>query len=168
MTFSHKITEVFFEKFSHLLEKISIYKTDTIISGGFSILINKVSNGVAQGPIDLPHSFGFVQYITKPIHTCCHTLDPTIIVPGNVPNNIDVNPPNIFSNYGLITCYFTIALPPPVAKLCKVVRHLKCKCIIFLQRDYICSIYILKVSDQLHCQPFLAVIESMQSGWSLP
>ena len=105
---SHTITDEFLEKFTALLEIVSIYSSTAIKWGDFNVHDDDAS---ACRFTDLLDAFNLLLLINDSTHTQGHTLDLIITQPCFIPDHVNIDLP-IISDHSLITCY--LSLPRPI------------------------------------------------------
>ena len=140
---SLNITELFFEEFISLLEIVSTYGSEIVLSGDFNIHVDDRNDVSARRLLDLLDAFDLQQHVTASTHACGHTLDLLITRPSLLPSNINVDVP-VLSDHGLITYCLPQPRPPSVVKQRKEIRRLRdIDCDIFndaVLRSSICAI----------------------------
>jgi hypothetical protein len=121
---SQSISEIFFEELTSLLEIVSAYSSEIVISGDFNIHVDDITDPNARRFLDLLDAFDLLQHVATATHASGHTLDLVMTRPSLVPNNINVDAP-VLSDHGLVTYYLPVSQPTPAISQCKTVRRLR-------------------------------------------
>ena len=79
---SLSITELIFEEFISLLEIVSTYGSEIVLSGDFNIQVDDDNDVSARRLPKLLDAFKIQQRVTTSTHTRCHTLDLIITRPS--------------------------------------------------------------------------------------
>jgi len=103
---SQSVNELFFEELTQLLEIVAAYRCEIIITGDFNLHVNNAADQHARRFNETLASFDLVQSVNAPTHRDGNTLDLVITRRDNQPVACSVQPPNIISDHGLVTCCF--------------------------------------------------------------
>jgi hypothetical protein len=102
-------TELFFEELTLLLEIVAAYRCEIVICGDFNIHVNDAADQHVCRFTEILESFDLVQVVNEPTHREGNTLDLVIVRRDCQPADCAVQPPNIISDHGLVTCRFPSA-----------------------------------------------------------
>ena len=105
---SLSITELFFEEFISLLEIVSTYGSEIMLSGDFNIHVDDDNDVSARQLLELLNAFNLQQHVATSTHARGHTLDLLITRPSLLPSNINIEEP-ILPDHGLVT--YCLPLP---------------------------------------------------------
>ena len=75
-------SELIFEEFISLLEIVSTYGSEIVLSGDFNIQVDDDNDVSARRILKLLDAFKIQQCVTTSTHTRCHTLDLIITTPS--------------------------------------------------------------------------------------
>jgi hypothetical protein len=120
---SQNITETFFEEFTSLLEIVSMYGSEIVLTGDFNIHIDDATDVNARRFLDLLDAFDLHQHVTLSTHACGHTLDLLITRSTLVPTDVEVDVP-ILSDHGLVMYRLPLPKLAPIGRQFKTVRRL--------------------------------------------
>ena len=90
---SVNVTQVFFDDFNDLLERLATYSSPLIIVGDLNIHVDAAADAQASKFCNILSSHSLQQHVKSPTHRCGHTLDLFITRDSQVVNILPIDPP---------------------------------------------------------------------------
>jgi len=111
---SDRITPLFFDELSAVLETLVIQPFPVVIGGDFNIASQDLSDPAARHLDELLTSFNMTQHVHQPTHTRGNTLD-LVVTPAHFnPVDIEVYPAGMFSDHALVVSRLPLAIEAAV------------------------------------------------------
>jgi len=100
----------FFDEFSDLLERASVYASSLIVAGDINIHLDELTDLKTIKFIEILDSHGLVQHVTGATHRAGHCLDVFITRRELCVRSVDVDPPT-FSDHSTIVAQVDLLVP---------------------------------------------------------
>jgi Endonuclease-reverse transcriptase len=100
----------FFDEFSDLFERASVYASSLIVAGDVNIHMDEITDPKTIKFIEILDSHGLVQHVTGATHRAGHCLDVFITRRELCVRSVDVDPPS-FSDHSTIVAHVDLQVP---------------------------------------------------------